>query len=512
MKKRYIVFAIVTACTGTLMAQEMTQEKYQLANEQQLWSESQNAAGLAHDMRDSADNRGVAYFDITHRSGDYHRVQEGGQMNQVRFFTERYQKIGKYLYGYGSFDFDMGRTKDRAWSDVLRSYNSNPYISGSSVPGKYDHQDFALNAKLATVRLGHFNYGASFYYKVGDLSRLRDPRSRVRLADYQLTPSATYTTGKHTLGLAVYYHRYKEKLAGLTTVQTDPGLKYYIMTGLEHATGSVGGYSAYWREYVNHDFGGELSYAYQGSSLRSLNTFTLSHGTEYVYGIYKYEPGTWYTYDYGFSTRNRIDKGSMLHSIDASINYQQGYADQYESQLITEKDGAYSTLWWQRTMTYEKRYQLKKLDLNAHYRLSFVNNQAVKGYVGASYDLHSADNKYLLSTSQFKYSSSVLGLEGAYSFFGQHLWIDALVRYGISHKTDLNLHHATTDYAQAVLIPDMAYYDANYWQGKLAVTYQFPLTIKGYTSQWFVKAYGSYLKTNNSMKGQTAGLSFGVYY
>ena len=152
MKKRYIVFAIVTACTGTLMAQEMTQEKYQLANEQQLWSESQNAAGLAHDMRDSADNRGVAYFDITHRSGDYHRVQEGGQMNQVRFFTERYQKIGKYLYGYGSFDFDMGRTKDRAWSDVLRSYNSNPYISGSSVPGKYDHQDFALNAKLATVR------------------------------------------------------------------------------------------------------------------------------------------------------------------------------------------------------------------------------------------------------------------------------------------------------------------------------------------------------------------------
>lgn len=512
MKKRYIALTIMTACTGTLMAQEMTQEKYQLADERQLWGESLNAAGLAHDMCDSADNRGVAYFDLMHRSGDYRRVQEGGQLNQLRFFTERYQKIGKYLYGYGSFDFDMGRTKDRSWSDVLRTYNSNPYISGSSVPGKYDHQNFTLNAKLASVRLGHFNYGVAFKYKVGDLSRLRDPRSRVRLADYQLTPSATYTTGSHTIGLSAYYHRYKEKLTGLTTVQTDPGLKYYIMSGLEHATGSVGGYTAYWREYVNHDFGGELSYAYQADGFRSLNSVTLGHGTEYVYGQYKYEPGTWYTYNYGFSTRNRIDKGSLLHSIDASVNYQEAYADEYKSQLITEKDGPYTTQWWQRTMTFDKRYQLKKLDLNAHYRLSFVKEQAVKGYVGMTYDLHTADNKYLLSTSQQKTAGSTLQAEGAYSLLENRLWIEGTFDYHFSHKADLDLHNATTDYAQAVLLPDMEYYGANYWQGHLAVTCQFPLTIKGYTSQWFVKAYGSYLKTNNSLKRQTAGVSFGMYY
>ena len=512
MKKRYILLAIMTASTGMLMAQEMTQEKYQLADERQLWTESENAAGLAHDMRDSSDNRGVAYFDLMHRSGDFHRVQEGGQMNQLRFFTERYQKIGKYLYGYGSFDFDMGRTKDRAWSDVLRSYNSDPFFSGSSVPGKYDHQNFTLNAKIATVRLGHFNYGASFYYKVGDLSRLRDPRSRVRLADYQITPSVTYTTGNHTIGLAAHYQRYKEKLTGLTTVQTDPGLKYYIMTGLEHATGTVGGYSGYWREYVNHDFGGELSYAYQQDDFRSLNTLTLSHGTEYIYGQYKYEPGTWYTYNYGFSTRNRIDKGDVLHSIDAGIHYQEGYADQYNSQLITEKDGAYTTMRWERTMTFKKRYQLKKVDLNAHYRLSFVTDEAVKGYVGASYELHTASNKYLLSTSEMKYSASLFGLEGGYDLLAQRLWVTAQARYNVSHKAELDLHNSTTDYAQAVLLPDMPYYEANYWQGNLAITYQFPLTIKGYKSHWFVKAYGSYLKTNNSLKSQTAGLSFGLTY
>ena len=512
MKKRYLLLTVIALSTRILMAQEMTQEKYQLADERQLWGESQNAAGLAHDMRDSVDNRGLAFFDLSHHSGDYHRVQEGNQTNQLRFFTERYQKIGKYLYGYGSFDFDMGRTKNRAWSDVLRSYNSNPFISGSSVFGKYDYQNFALLAKIATIRLGHFNYGASLYYKVGDLSRLRDPRSRARLADYQLTPSATYTTGHHTIGLAAHYHRYKEKLVGLTTVQTDPGLKYYIMAGMEHATGSVGGYNGYWREYVNHDFGGELSYAYQGNNIRSLNNLTLSHGTEYVYGQYKYEPGTWYTTNYGFSTRNRIDKGSMLHSIDASVNYEEGYADQYNSQLITEKDGAYTTQRWERTMTFKKRYQLKKLDLNAHYRLSFMHDEGVKGYLGVTYELQSVKNKYLLSTSELQYSSSIFGIEGGYGFFAQRLRVNAQAYRGISHKADLDLHNATNDYAVGVLIPDMEYYRANYWKGRLEIIYQQPLTIKKQHTLWFAKLYGSYLKTDNSLKGQTAGVAVGLYY
>ena len=491
---------------------QMTQERYQLADETQLWRQSHNAAGLAIDMRDSSENRGVAYFDLSHQSGDYHRVQEGNQTNQLRFFTERYQKIGRYLYGYGSFDFDMGRTKERAWSDVLRSYNSDPFISGSSVYGKYDFQNFTLNAKLASVRLGQFNYGAALAYKVGDLSRLRDPRSRIRQAEYQVTPSATYATGQHTIGVAAWYHRYKEKLTGLKTIQTDPGLKYYVMSGLEYATGTTGGYNGYQREYVNHDFGGELSYAWQGSSLHSVNSVSLSHGTEYVYGQYKYEPGRYYTYHYGFTSRNRISKGRLLHSADAKVDYEQGYADQYNSQLITEHDGAYTTQRWERTMTFKKRYQLKKLDLSVHYRLSFTHDKAVAGYVGASYDLQTVSNKHLLATSQLEYGGSLLGLEGGYGFLSKRLWVRANANYRIKGKADLDLQNARTDHAQGVLLPDMAYYEANWWQGRLEVTYQLPLTIKRQRTLWFAKVYGQYLKTDNSLDSKGAGVSVGLYY
>lgn len=514
MKKIYLLFVICSLSLSHAVAQ-VDLNSYQLADESQVWRLTGNAAALSLDPEtcDSSANRGLAYFDLIHRSGDYRRVQEGGQMNQLIFHAERYQKIGKYLYGYGSFDFDMGRTKDRAWSDVLRSYNSNPYISGSSVPGRYDHQNFKLVAKLSTVALGHFTYGATLLYKVGDLSRLRDPRSRINLAEYKLAPSVTYSAGQHTLGLALHYDRRKEKLPNMTTVQTDPNLSYYVMTGLENATGTIGGYNGYQREYVNHEFGAELDYGFKGSQWRSVNALSLRMGREYVYGQYKYEPGNYRTINYGLASRNRIRQDGQLHSIDLQLNYETGSADEYKSERVstTDSETGIVSVEWRKILEYKKRYQLKKWDADLHYRLSWTKDEAVNSYCGLQYTLQSVSNKYLLYTSELKYSASNILAEGGYGFLNHHLWLEGSLGYRIRHKADIALYDVTTDYAQSVLLPDMPYYEANYWQGRLAVTYQFPLTIKGYTAQWFVKAYGSYLKTNNSLDASTIGLSFGLF-
>lgn len=514
MKKIYLLFVICSLSLSHAVAQ-VDLNSYQLADESQVWRLTGNAAALSLDPEtcDSSANRGLAYFDLMHRSGDYRRVQEGGQMNQLSFHAERYQKIGKYLYGYGSFNFDMGRTKERAWSDVLRSYNSNPYISGSSVPGRYDHQNFKLVAKLSTVALGHFTYGATLLYKVGDLSRLRDPRSRINLAEYKLAPSVTYSAGQHTLGLALHYDRRKEKLPNMTTVQTDPNLSYYVMTGLENATGTIGGYNGYQREYVNHEFGAELDYGFKGSQWRSVNALSLRMGREYVYGQYKYEPGNYRTINYGLASRNRIRQDGQLHSIDLQLNYETGSADEYKSERVstTDSETGIVSVEWRKILEYKKRYQLKKWDADLHYRLSWTKDEAVNSYCGLQYTLQSVSNKYLLYTSELKYSASNILAEGGYGFLNHHLWLEGSLGYRIRHKADIALYDVTTDYAQSVLLPDMPYYEANYWQGRLAVTYQFPLTIKGYTAQWFVKAYGSYLKTNNSLDASTIGLSFGLF-
>ena len=493
------------------LASSAQEAHYRYADATQLWRLTDNAAGLS---LDSGFNRGIAHFDVQHHEGDFRRVQEGGQQNQLSFATERYQRIGHILVGYGSFRFGMDRTKDRAWCDVMRPYNSNPFFSGSSLSGKYDTQQFDLTAAVGTIQMWGFTGGVRLDYQVGDLSRLRDPRSRSELLDYKLTPSLTYTSGQHTLGISGHYRRRKEKIPSMTTVQQDPNLKYYLMTGMEQTTGITGGYNGYSREWVDHRFGAALNYGYNTGVVKSLNTVSIERGSENVLGQYKYEPGHYVSYRYGIESRNRISTGKALHQIDLAVNYEQAYADEYRQQLLQERDAekGYTSYSYETLIEFKKRYQVKQFNANLHYRYHAVDANAVNGYVGAKATLSQAENKHLLPTSSLEYAYLDLTAEGGKSLFKDHLWIDAEAGYHISQKADLQLADATTDYAVQVLLPDMQYYDANYWRGHLAVTYQFPLNIKGTRANWFVRVYGDYLKADHSLNSSTVGASIGIYY
>lgn len=513
MNKTFLGLMLILGCPAAATAQNslagMGEYKYDDAT--QLWRNTGNAAALTVD---SARNRGIAMFDLSHREGDFHRVQEGGQRNQLEFFTERYQTIGKYLYGYGKFRFNMGRTKERAWADVMRPYNSNPFYGGSSVMGKYDNQDFDLTAAVGTTSLNGFRVGARLDYLVADLSRLRDPRSRSQLLDYRITPAVTYTFGPNTVGVAAYYHRRKEKIPNINTVQTDATLKYYIMTGMESAVGTTRGFAGFQREWVDHSFGGELSYGYKGTAFSTLNTFGMRHGNEDAWGSYKYEPGKYVTYGFDFQTQNRLRTGNVIHQLDVKASYEQAYADEYRQQLIIESDPntGYNSYRYETQIEFKKRYQVNLFDGRLHYRANMTDGAAkINHYVGLLADISTAKNKHLLPESKLEYGGTNLQLEGGSALWGDRLWVEAKAGYHFSNKADLQLADREGDYAKSVLIPDMAYYEADYWRAHLKLTWQFPLSIKGVRSQWFVSAYGDYLKTNNSLNRSQIGLSFGIY-
>ena len=511
-------FNIILLTIGLIAPIQAQESKYRYDDATQLWRLTNNPAGLGID---SSRNRGYALFNLEHQDGSYARVQEGRQTNQLRFQTERYQKVGKYLYGYGRFDFDYGRTKNRTWSDVMRPYNANPYFSGSSVEGKYDFQNFNFTAALGTVpffgRKGSndgLRFGLRLDYNVGDLSRLRDPRSRDQLLDYKLSPAVTYTFGKSTLGLSGNYHRRKEKIVGVTTVQQDPTLKYFLMSGLENAEGTTGGYSSFSREWVDHRFGGELTYAYQTGNSQTLVSLYAERGRESAYGQYKYEPGLFVDYRYGGTLhfREPSRQGNVIHQADLSIAYQQAYADEYRQQLQQEKNAetGFTSYYYDNTLTYKKRYQVNTLNVDFHYRANFVKEKRECAYAGFNMGLKTAENKRLLPVSELKYAGASLTAEGGISI-ARHLWIDASIGGFLADNTTLLLADPTTDYAKGVLLPDMEYYNANYWRGHLQLTFDFALKIKGKKTYWFIRAYGDYLKTNNSLDSRCAGVSVGLF-
>ena len=537
--KRYITILAMLLTTCTIYAQQTASAlgEYRYDDATQLWRLTDNAAGLGID---TTRNRGFAQIGYYHHSGDYTRVQEGTRSNQLRFETERYQKIGKYIYGYGRFDFDYGRVNNRTWCDVRRPYNSNPYFSGSAIMGKYDFQDFNFTAALGSAAIGKWHFGMRLDYNVGDLSRLRDPRPRSQLLDYKITPAVTYSFGKNTFGLSGNYHRRKEKIDGVKTIQSDATIMYYNMTGLEHALGTVSGYSGYQREWVDHRFGAELTYSYKSDRYNMIAAATIDRGSENILGQYEKEEGKYVDYNYGFSIRNRIKAENLLHEIDFSLGYEQSYADEYTQKFKAENndevktktysyehrlpDGTIeirdstitqtypvSSQYYETMLVMKKRFQVKIFKTDFHYRLNFTDGERVNRYVGARFTSCDTKNKYILPESSLHYDGYNVLLEGGTSLLKQRLWIDGGFTMHFNGTAALALNDPTTDYAVGVLIPDMKYYRSNYVKGSLSVTYQFPITFKKKQTMWYVRANGDWLRTNSNLHASSFGVTLGMF-
>ena len=537
--KRYITILAMLLTTCTIYAQQTASAlgEYRYDDATQLWRLTDNAAGLGID---TTRNRGFAQIGYYHHSGDYTRVQEGTRSNQLRFETERYQKIGKYIYGYGRFDFDYGRVNNRTWCDVRRPYNSNPYFSGSAIMGKYDFQDFNFTAALGSAAIGKWHFGMRLDYNVGDLSRLRDPRPRSQLLDYKITPAVTYSFGKNTFGLSGNYHRRKEKIDGVKTIQSDATIMYYNMTGLEHALGTVSGYSGYQREWVDHRFGAELTYSYKSDRYNMIAAATIDRGSENILGQYEKEEGKYVDYNYGFSIRNRIKAENLLHEVDFSLGYEQSYADEYTQKFKAENndeiktktysyehrlpDGTIevrdstitqtypvSSQYYETLLVMKKRFQVKVFSTDLHYRLNFTDGNRVKSYVGTRFTANSVKNKYILPESSLHYDGYNLSFEGGIEIVKHRFWMDGDITMHFNRKADLSLSDPTTDYAVGVLIPDMDYYRANYVQGGLSLTYQFPITIKKKQTMWYARCNGDWLRANNNRHAASFGVTLGMF-
>lgn len=491
-------------------------ELYDYNRLNQSWFKTQNAAGLT---RDSLIEQGIAYFQLEKLEGSHYLVQDGDSHNKLLFVSESFKKIGKYLYGYGKVSFDMGRMFNRSWSDVYRSHNSNPYFSGSSIKGKYDTQNFNLSASLASVDINGFTYGFKLDYNVGDLSRLRDPRSRANLADYRIIPSATYSFGKHVLGLDAGYHRRKEKIPSITTVQTDPNMKYYILTGMENVNGVVGGYSGFKRQFVHHEFEGGLSYSYSGSLWNSVNSLILKKGHEDVTGDMKYMPGKYHTSVIGFSSFNRFTTEKLWHTLNFNISMEDSYADEYVQEKVTEKDPVtgIESSYWHTLISYDKRYKVNVSDISFDYKIHWLNNQKKEklAFLGINLDYRNVSNEFTLPYSALKYSYADATLNGGGTVWKKglsSLSVEANVGYLASLDASIELSDNTTDYAQQVLLPDMQYYSASVLHGDLSVQYSFPIKVKDKRSQLFVKMFGEYLSTNKDTDRYNVSLAFGIYY
>lgn len=529
--RKHIISIILLLFIFTLAnAQVLVQsEEHELSTLLNPWTQIQNAAGLG---LSPVVTHGVTELGYNISGGDYHRAQEGNERNGLDFYSERFDKLNENWAVWGSFNFIMDREKNRKWSDVFNTYNNNPYLFGSSIPGSYDRQLFDFHAKISTQKR-RLNFGLGIDYCVGDLSRLRDPRSRVYLADYAALPSVTFNLNKeHVIGLNLLARFQKEKMPNITTVQDDPNLKYYSFLGMENADGIIAGFKGFQRQFVSNLYGFDLQYGFSSEKSRLLLSGGVFTQEQQILENLKQSPGTFNSVNYRATAIATSEAGSLLLNLKLNANMKKGAADENLQELITVRDTAtgVASQQWVTLFTYKNRYINNTYDISFNFdiRNLFANKTDYSWMAGIQAGMAGFENQYYLPFSEMAVNRANAGAYGHIRLLNKNnhrLTVKGNVNYEVPVDTRLQLtdgvlevpgigastfRQGTYDVATNVILPDFDYYNAQVMKLGMETKYSFPLSFKKSKMSGFVKLHYQHLTSNTQGNWMNAGVSVGI--
>lgn len=479
--RKIITLALGLVLCLTLHAQRPADfHRQELETLAQPFSLTNNAAGMGLAQPSAGSKTQIAVFD---QFGDHHLAQQGDGDLGFRFGTLRHDSFSDKLFMRGSFYYQLDREKNRAWSDVMDPWCSIPYIYASSIAKDYDTHDCGLSFDLYTAPLaGWVSVGIRTQYRVADISGMRDPRPRTGFLDLQLVPSVLFTLGRHHIGLDAGYGYSKEKLSGLTTIQSYPNLYYYRMSGLDHVDGAVSAYSGFKRQFAGHRFLGDLQYSYVAGPWNVL----VSGGAEYknlaAIGDKMQTTGTFNYWQFNGLASATYSAGRLLHSLKVQGTLKDAGADEYLQELHSEKDPTtgVSTETWETLYVYKNRYMLKTTRLEAAYKLyGGCSGQDYRWSVGAGAALDGFVKTYYLPYSGFQSDALNFSLEGSFRLLdarGHKIDLSAGGAFRKSLFTALALQEDNL-YVQEVLRPDRDYYAKDVLSVNGSLLWEFPLNL-----------------------------------
>jgi len=461
------------------------------------WLSTNNAAGLGFINFNQHGNSELGYND---EGGNLHRAQEGDSKNGIRFFSERFDKINKNWMSWGSFEFRMNTEENRTWSNVFNTYNSSPYLFGDSIPGRYDQQTFDLHAKICRKIGEKWSVGASFDYFAGDMSRLRDARTRTFIADYAIAPGMVYKIDDSNLiGATVGFRFEKEKMPSITTVQIDPEINYYFFLGNENVNAVKDAYSGFDRQFINRECFASFQYNFTNTDLNWISTVDYRLRKQEVLGSERESPGEYLAQNLRFNSKANIYLNRKLLIFDLKTNYKFGYANEFLQELVTIRDTIKLDVSknWNTLYVYQKRFSTNSYNANLNISLRNMLNGGNDYSWSASLDgqFYGFNNIYQLPYSAFENQRARLGLNGSLRVLNSNnhrVTLQAAGGYAFSVFDNLKLNSiatsdpgfgsttfekATYKVATQIIIPDMEFYKQNVVDYRIDARYSFPLTI-----------------------------------
>ena len=515
--KRIVTLMALCAAFCAASAQDYPSDfgRLTLESARQQFDATNNAAGMGLSQPANGSKTQIETF---YTAGDFHLAQQGPKDYGFEFSTLRYDRFSDKLFMKGSFFYSFDREKERKWSDVRDPWFSIPFIYGSAVAKDYDTHNSGLTFDLYTAPLADWiSVGVRTTYEVADISGMRDPRPRTGYLDLQVVPSVLFTLGRHHIGLDAGYGYSKEKLIGLSTIQSYPNLYYYKMTGLDHIDGAIAAYSGFKRQFVGDRYLGDISYGYTSDGFSAM----VSAGAEYMnqnaYGDKMQSPGSYNYIKYNAVADLLIGGGATLHKLHLKGTYNDAGSNEYLQELTAEKDpetGA-TTETWVTLYEYVNRYMLKQYDAALDYTLfGGCTGTDYKWSVRAGAGYTAFVKECYLPYSAFNSSAVTATLGGSLRLMERN-----------AHKLDISLDASgympievsqslqfSNIYTEEVLVPDLAYYSSKRVGASCDITWTFPMNLgKAGMANGYLRLSGSICKALPEGMLSGANLTLGLF-
>jgi hypothetical protein len=462
------------------------------------WLNTDNAAGLGFINFHQHGNSELGY---SNESGNLHRAQEGDGKNGIRFFSERFDKIDKNWMSWGSFEFRMNTEENRTWSNAFHTYNNSPYLFGDSIPGRYDQQTFDLRAKICRKINEKWSFGVNFDYYAGDMSRLRDGRTRTFIADYAIAPGTVFKiNGSNIFGTTLGFRFEKEKMPSVITVQANPEINYFFFLGNENANAVKNAYLGFDRQFVSRELFAELQYNFVNKQLDWFTTLGFTSRQQQVLGGERESPGEFQSQNVRFNSKANVFLNKKLLIIDLKSNYQFGTANEFLQELVITRDTINHDVSkrWNTLYIYKNRYSSNSYNARLNISLRNLLNDGKDYSWMAAIDgtFYGFSNSYQLPYSVFESQRLRFGTNAGVRVLnkkGHRISLTAKggFGFGLNNKLELNsianatpnlgsstFEKATFKIANEIMKPDLEFYKQNVIDYGVDALYSFPLKSK----------------------------------
>jgi len=365
---------------------------FQLNDTQNIWYSSENTTGLIYNFPNKITDFNAGWMS---GSGDYHRIMEGSNNQDLLFSTKSYQKIDKF-YLSGSFAYHNINEENARWNGTYDPYRGNPYILGDSVQGvNYHKENYRLAGGVATSLSEKISLGFGIEYFVGVGAKQKDPRPKNNVVKFKLNPGIIFHTLRYNIGVNMGYQNRKEEISYQQTISDNPDISYYAFKGFGFYSKEID--SNYSRYQNQHSFLGGVQFETKETKFPSLTEIKFDLGKEKIddgsSAPQKDRGGDWDVMD--LKLREILHCGTMdkLHKFELYGNYLDGNGTEYTQERVNHGNVVeYITI--SKNLKFNRKvaqaqlgYSLQKLNTEKQLdkmvisSLAFVSNQESYYYI-----------------------------------------------------------------------------------------------------------------------------------